>query len=278
MALLAVAGNRWCEQIVADLRKVMKLNRHHSLFKQGRLADSLAEHRSLMAGHRGPRRREGDAPDAGAFRKRPRSRSLTADRDPVRRDGPQSAHWGRHASVRFVVPAWREQGGERGPGTGLRYGWPFAALRVALRCSGSVAPLQNSLRSLRSLRSNSLRRVSSRSALRARAPGPLLLLGGATCAPPRPRPPPCRQQRRCSNVAHATFGCWQRRQPGPGRGAHVSAPSSTGVLGPRAQRASCTDSSRLFERSERSERRRVERRGHGPEQRRAVAAQRRPAV
>ena len=27
----------------------MKLNRHHSLFKQGRLAESLAEHRALMA-------------------------------------------------------------------------------------------------------------------------------------------------------------------------------------------------------------------------------------
>ncbi len=35
-------------QMVTDLRKVMKLNRHHSLFKQGRLADSLAEHRALM--------------------------------------------------------------------------------------------------------------------------------------------------------------------------------------------------------------------------------------
>ena len=33
---------------MGDLRKVMKLNRHHSLFKQGRLADSLAEHRALM--------------------------------------------------------------------------------------------------------------------------------------------------------------------------------------------------------------------------------------
>lgn len=49
MALLAVAGNRWAEQVVADLRKVMKLNRHHSLFKQGRLAESLAEHRAVMA-------------------------------------------------------------------------------------------------------------------------------------------------------------------------------------------------------------------------------------
>lgn len=48
MALLQMAGNRWALQIVTDLRKVMKLNRHHSLFKQGRLADSLAEHRALM--------------------------------------------------------------------------------------------------------------------------------------------------------------------------------------------------------------------------------------
>ena len=49
MKLLEVAGNRWRAQIVADLRKVMELNRHHSLFKRGRLADSLAEHRALMA-------------------------------------------------------------------------------------------------------------------------------------------------------------------------------------------------------------------------------------
>ncbi len=48
MALLHMAGNRWAEQLVTDLRKVMKLNRHHSLFKQGRLAESLAEHRALM--------------------------------------------------------------------------------------------------------------------------------------------------------------------------------------------------------------------------------------
>ena len=48
MALLQMAGNRWAEQMATDLRKVMKLNRHHSLFKQGRLAGSLAEHRALM--------------------------------------------------------------------------------------------------------------------------------------------------------------------------------------------------------------------------------------
>jgi DNA-binding GntR family transcriptional regulator len=48
MALLDIAGNRWATQIVTDLRKVMKLNRHHSLFRQGRLSESLAEHRALM--------------------------------------------------------------------------------------------------------------------------------------------------------------------------------------------------------------------------------------
>jgi len=49
MKLLEFAGNRWRTQVVVDLRKVMKLNRHHSLFKQGRLTDSLAEHRGVMA-------------------------------------------------------------------------------------------------------------------------------------------------------------------------------------------------------------------------------------
>ena len=48
MALLDMAGNRWATQVVTDLRKVMKLNRHHSLFRQGRLADSLAEHRGIV--------------------------------------------------------------------------------------------------------------------------------------------------------------------------------------------------------------------------------------
>ena len=48
MTLLQMAGNRWAQQMVADLRKVMKLNRHHSLFKRGRLAESLVEHRALM--------------------------------------------------------------------------------------------------------------------------------------------------------------------------------------------------------------------------------------
>lgn len=48
MQLLALADNRWRDQLVADLRKVMKLNRHNSLLKQGRIAESLQEHRTIM--------------------------------------------------------------------------------------------------------------------------------------------------------------------------------------------------------------------------------------
>ena len=49
MRLLAIANNRWRDQMVADLRKVMKLNRHNSLLKSGRVEESLHEHRALMA-------------------------------------------------------------------------------------------------------------------------------------------------------------------------------------------------------------------------------------
>jgi len=49
MQLLKIADNRWRNQMVADLRKVMKLNRHNSLLKSGRVEESLNEHRALMA-------------------------------------------------------------------------------------------------------------------------------------------------------------------------------------------------------------------------------------
>ena len=49
MQLLAIADNKWRDQMVADLRKVMKLNRHNSLLKAGRIDESLAEHRAVMA-------------------------------------------------------------------------------------------------------------------------------------------------------------------------------------------------------------------------------------
>ena len=49
MRILEISDNRWRSQMVADLRKVMKLNRHNSLLKSGRIQESLAEHRAVMA-------------------------------------------------------------------------------------------------------------------------------------------------------------------------------------------------------------------------------------
>jgi DNA-binding GntR family transcriptional regulator len=49
MRLLEIANNRWRDQMVADLRKVMKLNRHNSLLKSGRIEESLREHQALLA-------------------------------------------------------------------------------------------------------------------------------------------------------------------------------------------------------------------------------------
>lgn len=46
---LEMEGNRWRLHIVTDLRRLMKLNRHHSLFRQGRVLDSLHEHRAMLA-------------------------------------------------------------------------------------------------------------------------------------------------------------------------------------------------------------------------------------
>jgi len=46
--LLELAQNRWRAQTVADLRKVMKLNRQGSLLKSGRIEESLAEHRAIL--------------------------------------------------------------------------------------------------------------------------------------------------------------------------------------------------------------------------------------
>ena len=48
LRLLEISNNRWRAQMVSDLRKVMKLNRHNSLLKTGRIDESLAEHRTLM--------------------------------------------------------------------------------------------------------------------------------------------------------------------------------------------------------------------------------------
>lgn len=48
LQLLQICENRFLLQTVSDLRKVMKLNRQQSLFKQGRIQDSLNEHAQIM--------------------------------------------------------------------------------------------------------------------------------------------------------------------------------------------------------------------------------------
>lgn len=46
--ILGIADNRFRDQMVADLRKVMKLNRAQSLTREGRIEHSLEEHRAIM--------------------------------------------------------------------------------------------------------------------------------------------------------------------------------------------------------------------------------------
>ena len=48
LRLLQLCENRFLLQTVQDLRKVMKLNRQQSLFKQGRIQDSLHEHAAIV--------------------------------------------------------------------------------------------------------------------------------------------------------------------------------------------------------------------------------------
>lgn len=44
-----LANNRWMLSVIQDLRKVLKMSRMHSLSLEGRLQQSLDEHRSIMA-------------------------------------------------------------------------------------------------------------------------------------------------------------------------------------------------------------------------------------
>ena len=48
LRILDLGGNRWRKQLVLDLRKVMKLHRHASLAREGRVAEALAEHRAIL--------------------------------------------------------------------------------------------------------------------------------------------------------------------------------------------------------------------------------------
>ena len=134
----------------------------------------------------------------------------------------------------------------------VRTGRGASLERSALRSDcpamlGLVAPSQNSLRSLRSLRSNS-RGESEDEARCARRP--------QACAARRHRNRP----RRVPPAARQRLGCLYRepnlplqRRVRAGRGAPLGRREAQGSW-PRAQRELSTDSSRLFERSERSER------------------------
>jgi DNA-binding GntR family transcriptional regulator len=48
-AIQELANNRWMLTVIQDLRKVLKLSRLHSLSLEGRLQQSLEEHRIIMA-------------------------------------------------------------------------------------------------------------------------------------------------------------------------------------------------------------------------------------
>jgi DNA-binding GntR family transcriptional regulator len=46
--ILEIAGNPWMNGVIADLRKVLKLQRRDSLGRSGRLLSSLVEHRGIL--------------------------------------------------------------------------------------------------------------------------------------------------------------------------------------------------------------------------------------
>ena len=48
-AIIALADNRWLEQVIGDLRKIVKLARLQQLHAPGRLDQSLAEHLAVFA-------------------------------------------------------------------------------------------------------------------------------------------------------------------------------------------------------------------------------------
>ncbi len=46
--IIAIANNPWMTDVIADLRKVLKLQRKDSLSRTGRLQSSLSEHREIL--------------------------------------------------------------------------------------------------------------------------------------------------------------------------------------------------------------------------------------
>jgi hypothetical protein len=123
-----------------------------------------------------------------------------------------------------------------------------AAHRLRSGARSEVASL-NSLRSLRSLHSN--KRDESDDEARLRAPTSTL-----RSSPPQKSPPPDAARREANGSLRVVEEQprVQQRRVGVGWGARGRRREAQGFR-PRAQRASLTDSSRLFEQRERSERR-----------------------
>jgi DNA-binding GntR family transcriptional regulator len=48
-AIIRLADNRWLAQVIADLRKILRLSRQQSLQAPGRMAQSLSEHMAVFA-------------------------------------------------------------------------------------------------------------------------------------------------------------------------------------------------------------------------------------
>jgi len=144
--------------------------------------------------------------------------------------------------------------GMRVRGRGYLAGAPAAPVGAArrLHCGARsrIAP-QNSLRELRSLRSNN-RGESVYEARCARRSWP--------CAPRRHRRRPCQIPPTASSATERRIGCvrrgaqWFSKGAGGQPAARLCAAEKRRARGPRAQRASLSDLPRLFERSERSSR------------------------
>ncbi len=60
-AIITLANNRWLAQVIADLRKILKLARLQQLHAPGRLEQSLSEHLAVFAAIKA---RDGEAADA----------------------------------------------------------------------------------------------------------------------------------------------------------------------------------------------------------------------
>jgi len=88
-----IGGNRWLLQFIDEMRKVMRLVRFHSLASEGRVEQSVAEHRQIMAAIR--------KRDAESAEQLMRDHLLAvATPSPSRRRGAQREHRKKAPAVR----------------------------------------------------------------------------------------------------------------------------------------------------------------------------------